>query len=68
MTKVAISTQQFVSALRVFISDHVKSERGATAVEYGLLVALIAIVAAVGFALLGSDLKSLFTNVGNEVS
>jgi len=44
--------------LRAFIGTHVKSERGATAVEYGIMVALIAVViigavTAIGLALQG---------------
>jgi len=41
-----------------------RSDRGATAVEYGLMVALIAIVIIVAVKTLGS---TLFTNVGNSV-
>jgi len=43
------------------------SERGATAVEYGLMVALIAIVIIVAVATLGTNLSSLFTTVGASV-
>ena len=42
-------------------------ERGATAVEYGLMVALIAIVIIVAVALLGNNLKGLFNNVAGSV-
>lgn len=37
-----------------------RSERGASMVEYGLLVALIAIVVAVGAGLLGTAIDGLF--------
>jgi pilus assembly protein Flp/PilA len=43
------------------------SERGATAVEYGLMVALIAIVIIVAVQLLGSNLSSLFNSVATSV-
>jgi pilus assembly protein Flp/PilA len=43
------------------------SERGATAVEYGLMVALIAIVIIVAVTLLGSNLSSLFNTVATSV-
>ena len=39
-------------------------EKGATAVEYGLMVALIAIVIIVAVILLGTNLSSLFSTVG----
>lgn len=40
-----------------------RDERGATMVEYGLMVALIAVVVAVGAALLGTGINDLFTTV-----
>jgi pilus assembly protein Flp/PilA len=43
------------------------AERGATAVEYGLMVALIAIVIIVAVALLGGNLSSLFNQVAGSV-
>ncbi|MDU0312664.1 Flp family type IVb pilin [Phycicoccus sp. M110.8] len=42
-------------------------EDGATAVEYGLMVALIAIVIIAAVATLGTNLNTLFTNVGSSV-
>lgn len=44
-----------------------KSERGATAVEYGLMVALIAIVIIVAVALLGTNLSGLFRKTATSV-
>jgi pilus assembly protein Flp/PilA len=52
-----------ITTLKTMIRD----EEGATMVEYGLLVALIALVAIVGVTLLGTSLKTLFTNVSNSV-
>ena len=40
-----------------------RSEKGATAVEYGLMVALIAIVIIAAVAAVGTDLDSLFDEV-----
>ena len=42
-------------------------ERGATAVEYGLLVALIAVVIIVAVAALGGNLQNIFQNVADAV-
>jgi pilus assembly protein Flp/PilA len=42
-------------------------ERGATAVEYGLMVALIAIVIIVAVKLLGTNLSSLFNRTATSV-
>ncbi|UFN45610.1 Flp family type IVb pilin [Nocardioides okcheonensis] len=44
-----------------------RDERGATAVEYGLMVALIAIVIIGAVTLLGGNLKSLFNSAGSKV-
>ena len=43
------------------------TERGATAVEYGLMVALIAIVIIVAVALLGGNLSGVFNKVAGSV-
>jgi pilus assembly protein Flp/PilA len=44
-----------------------RSDRGATAVEYGLMVALIAIVIIVAVGFLGTNLSTLFNNVATKV-
>ena len=44
-----------------------KREEGATAVEYGLMVALIAIVIIAAVILLGTRLSSLFNQVGTSI-
>ncbi len=59
MTKALVKLQQKFADLR--------SEKGATAVEYGLMVALIAVVIIVAVALLGKNLSTLFNTVSNSV-
>ena len=44
-----------------------KNEEGATAVEYGLMVALIAAVIIVVVAALGGKISSVFSQVANAV-
>ena len=44
-----------------------RSDRGATAVEYGLMVALIAMVIIGAVTTLGGNLKTLFTDVATSV-
>ena len=44
-----------------------RNDRGATAVEYGLMVALIAIVIIVAVSLLGKNLSTLFNTVATSV-
>jgi pilus assembly protein Flp/PilA len=45
----------------------IRDDRGATAVEYGLMVALIAVVVIVAVTLLGTNLSSLFNTVATKV-
>ena len=45
-----------------------RDEEGATAIEYGLLAALIAIVMAVGATALGLSLNSLFGGVATKLN
>lgn len=47
---------------------NVKSDEGATAVEYGLLVALIAAVIVVIVAVLGGQIDAAFSSVSDEIS
>ena len=44
-----------------------REDRGATAVEYGLLVGLIAVVIIVGVTLLGTELLALFNGIANSI-
>ncbi len=45
-----------------------RSEKGASAVEYGLLVALIALAIIVAVTLLGTNLSSLFDRTAKSIS
>jgi pilus assembly protein Flp/PilA len=56
------------SKMRNILMQFVKDEGGATAVEYGLLVALIAGVIIAAVTTLGKDLNTTFTNVATAVS
>ena len=51
-----------ITGLHVFDE---RDERGATMVEYGLIVALIAIVAAAGVTTVGTTLNTLFGTTVN---
>ncbi len=45
-----------------------KDEQGATAIEYGLIAALIAVVIAGGATLVGTSVNSKFSSVANSVN
>lgn len=44
-----------------------RDERGATAVEYGLMVALIAVVIITAVTLLGNNLNVMFDQIANAI-
>jgi pilus assembly protein Flp/PilA len=44
-----------------------RNERGASAVEYGLLVALIAVVIIAAVTLLGGNLRDIFNDIAGKV-
>ena len=54
--------------LRRFVEKFVRDESGATAIEYGLIAAgiAVAIIAAVG--LLGDSLANMFGDIGDELT
>jgi len=51
-----------------FIKNFLREEEGATAVEYGLMVALIAAVIIVAVTSLGTNVKAAFCRVVNAIN
>jgi pilus assembly protein Flp/PilA len=49
------------------LKDRLSREKGATAVEYGIMVGLIAVVIIVAVTALGTNLTAMFTKISNEV-
>ena len=61
-----ISTYEFLATwLRARFSD---SERGASLVEYALLVALIAVVCIVAITILGKNASKSFSSTGSAIN
>ncbi len=56
--------KKHMSYLEKFIND----ESGATAIEYGLLAALVALGITVGATALGTQLGALFTRISTRLS
>ena len=54
-----------MNKLVMIARNFVREEDGVTAIEYGLLAALIAVAITVGAALLGTNLNALFTAIAN---
>ncbi len=53
--------------MRKLIQSILKDESGATAIEYGLIAALIAVAAVGAMTTLGSNLGKLFNNVAGNL-
>jgi pilus assembly protein Flp/PilA len=49
------------------IKERIASEKGATATEYSLLVAFIALLIIIGVTAFGTALNTWFTNLGTTV-
>ncbi len=62
-----IEKLQFMTIMLINDVKAKRDERGATAVEYGLMVALIAVVIIAAVTLLGEGLQSKFTDVDSAV-
>jgi len=57
----------FVSIQNTLARALQRDDRGATAVEYGLMVALIAAVIVTAVTLIGTNLTSVFNKVANAI-
>jgi pilus assembly protein Flp/PilA len=49
------------------ISRFVRDESGATAIEYGLIAALISVVIITAITLIGTNLSSTFTTIAGKL-
>jgi pilus assembly protein Flp/PilA len=56
--------QTFISAVKQFATD----QEGVTAIEYGLIAALIAVAVAAGFGTLSTSLSTLLTSIGAQLT
>ena len=52
----------------VSLKRFLKEESGATAIEYGLIAALVSVAAIAALTALGSSLNLMFSNVSNILS
>ena len=50
-----------------FVTRFLKDESGATAIEYGLIIALIAVVIISAVTAVGTKLNASFTSVGGSI-
>ena len=52
---------------RCLIREYVRNEKGATAIEYGLIAALIAVVAITAMTTVGTNLSGKFDTVATKL-
>lgn len=53
--------------MQTTIRELLKDEGGATAIEYGLIAALVSVAAIAALTAMGSSLDSMFTSVANKL-
>ena len=63
MTSLMVSMMAFVAGVK----DRFSSEKGATATEYSLLVAFIALLIIIGVTAFGTALNTWFSSLGTKV-
>lgn len=51
-----------------FVQKFLSNESGATAIEYGLIAALIAVAAISAMSSIGNNLKTTFNNVASNLT
>lgn len=51
-----------------FIARFVKDESGVTAMEYGMIAALIAVVILTALGTIGTELNTTFTKIGTSLT
>jgi pilus assembly protein Flp/PilA len=54
--------------MKKFISKFMSDESGATAIEYGLIAALIAVVIIAAVTALGTNIEAAFTDVSTAIA
>lgn len=65
MTSLMVSMMAFVAGVKDRLTSE---EKGATAVEYGIMVALIAVVIIGAVTAFGDQLSTVFTNVTAKIT
>ncbi|OJF09321.1 Flp family type IVb pilin [Couchioplanes caeruleus] len=56
-----------IRLVQTLVNPELRDDEGATAVEYGLMVALIAVVIIGAVILLGDNLSGMFSGVADQV-
>ena len=56
-----------MSSIRMMVRNFIKNDEAATMVEYGLMLALIAVVCVVAIAAIGTDLNAKFEFIRDQI-
>jgi pilus assembly protein Flp/PilA len=60
--------KNLVTATRKFVAKYItRKEEGATLAEYGLLLALIAVICIVAIAAVGTKISTMFSTVAGSI-
>ncbi len=51
-----------------FVTRFLKDESGATAIEYGLIAALVAVVLVTALTAVGTNLSAVFNNISGKLA
>ena len=62
-----LSALEGYARMRQFISRFARDERGATAIEYGLIVALISVVIITAVTTVGTNMRTKFNTVASSL-
>jgi pilus assembly protein Flp/PilA len=58
---------KYIATAHHFLLNLGRDEKGVTAVEYGLIAALIAAVIIAGVSLLGTNIKAVFNTIASTI-
>ena len=64
---VAASQPPVRNMMRTIMSNLIRDESGVTAIEYGLIAALVAVVCIAAWSILGQHLSTTFNNIASSV-
>ena len=60
--------KKFLSTAKKFVAKYItRKEEGATLAEYGLLLALIAVICIAAITLLGTKISAMFVSVSGSI-
>ena len=68
MLPILVTLQYVADAKNSIVDRLTREEKGATAVEYGLIVGLIAVAIIIAVTALGTNISGLFTRIAGDLT